>query len=132
MKLYIRINGLAPIVLKLPTVRSFESCCKIAEKYYAEVLFQNKPPVPITVVRMIEFSNGDKMLDYNRDMDVLNSQFHINNQEVLPIYEEPAACDLSATMAPDSDNPGRLVPKIISLNRLIMLLTDPVKGKFYD
>lgn len=53
-------------------------------------------------------------------------------QEKTPIYDEPEACDESITMQkpPALEHTENNVPKMISLNRLLLKITDPFNGNY--
>lgn len=53
--------------------------------------------------------------------------FNMTMQEDLPIYKEPPPCPESIISIPEPDG-HREIPKIVTLNRLLLLLTDPIKG----
>jgi len=63
----------------------------------------------------------------------LSTKFTMEVQEKTPIYEEPEACDESIIMTkpPAPELTENNVPKVISLNRLILKITDPFNDDYW-
>lgn len=86
MRLFVRIQGLSPIQLHQYFGLSTESCIAIVNSYYQD-LYIGKPPGPLFPVRVINFNNGDKLIEFKRKegMFLFNNwlnvliQLHINN-----------------------------------------------------
>lgn len=131
MKLYILIDGISPFVLRLNILKNHHYL-QIATQYYSE-LYDGKPPGPIFLIKAIHFANGDKWLYFKRRA-TLQVKFQFEVQLRTPIYEELQACNESVQMG---KNPSKYhiqseeVIRLASLNRLMLIVTDPWAPKYY-
>ncbi|KAG2373409.1 hypothetical protein C9374_012148 [Naegleria lovaniensis] len=130
MLLYIRISGFTPIVLNLKEsdLRP-QHCVEIVNEYYSK-LYDGKPPSPLRPHKIITFANNDKLLVFNRE-ETFNSKFTLPIQQMIPIYDEPPACieSINYVKSPMPKLYPYNVPKYVSLNRLILLLTDEKRSE---
>ncbi|EFC47370.1 rasGEF domain-containing protein [Naegleria gruberi] len=131
MRLFVKILGMSPFVLKLHHGLQTHHYQKIVNMYYSDKLYNKKPPGPIYLQKIINFKNGDKLMEFSRKQAAAD-KFNMESQVKTPIYDEPPACDDSIVMqkssVPDLFNGD--VPKVIDINRLIILLTDAYSPQF--
>jgi hypothetical protein len=125
MRLFVRIQGLSPIQLHQHKGLSVESYIDIVNQYYIN-LYSGKPPGPLYPHKIVNFNNGDKLLEFRRK-ETLALKFCMEVQNKTPIYDEPAPCKESITMmaSPVPDICEYQLPRFISLNRLLLMITDP-------
>ncbi|KAL9658691.1 hypothetical protein ABK040_005847 [Willaertia magna] len=131
MKLYIKIPGFTPIVLRLKESKlQIHHCIEVANEYYGK-LFNGNPPVPLYIQKVINFNNGDKLLIFYRE-ETSDFGFNMHIQHKISIYEEPPACPESVIFmkSPCPKLYRGILPKVVSLNRLLLILTDGTIDKF--
>ncbi|KAF0982441.1 hypothetical protein FDP41_011371 [Naegleria fowleri] len=131
MRLFVKISGMSPFVLRLYFGLQTHHYQKIVDMYYSDKLYNKKPPGPIFLQKIINFPNGDKMMEFGRKQ-VASDRFSMEEQIKLAIYDEPEASEDSIVMqkcsVPEMFNGD--VPKVIGINRLLLLLTDVYSPKY--
>uniref|UniRef100_A0A7S1KRQ2 Ras-GEF domain-containing protein n=1 Tax=Percolomonas cosmopolitus TaxID=63605 RepID=A0A7S1KRQ2_9EUKA len=131
MNFYVLIDGISPFILNLNILKNHHYL-QIATQYYSE-LYDGKPPGPIFLSKAIHFGNGDKWFYFKRRA-TLQVKFQYEVQLRTPIYEELQSCQESILMG---KNPSRQflnvdeVLRVVSLNRLLLLITDPWAPQYY-
>ncbi|KAL9655979.1 hypothetical protein ABK040_007600 [Willaertia magna] len=126
MRLFLKITGISPFVLRLNNGLQIHHYQKIANQYYTDKLYNKKPPSQIFLAKVVNFPNGDKYMEFKR-RQIASDTFSLETQQKMLIYNEPEPCDESIIMQ-KSPIPEIFVgdlPKTIGLNRLILLMTDP-------
>jgi len=65
MRLFVKIEGLSPFVLRLHKNLKIHHYIEITEQYYGE-LYGGRTPGNIYINRVIHFANGDKLMEFKR------------------------------------------------------------------
>ncbi|KAL0485952.1 RasGEF [Acrasis kona] len=131
MHLFVRISALSPFILQLYDGLTISNYDQIVRKYYTE-LYDGSPPGPIHLKKVVNLSDGNRLFEYHRKTRHF-ANFSMDVQQMLYIYDEPPPCDESITMikSPVPDLCEVEVPRVCSLNRLILKFTDPmIENKF--
>ncbi|KAL0482849.1 hypothetical protein AKO1_014141 [Acrasis kona] len=130
MRCFVRIPGMQTVVLKQLNGLEIHHYKRIVEKWYSE-LYKGNPPSPLFIFKIINFKNGDKWMEFKRKQ-TQSILFSCEAQENINIYNEPDACKDSILLekSPNPEIFNGQVPKLIGLNRLILLLTDPHTDRY--
>lgn len=133
-RLFIKISGMTPFVLQLNKGLQLHHYRQIVDLYYTQELYSGNPPSPLYIFKIVNFPNGDKLFEYKRKQTT-NAIFSIEMQQQTNINQEPPPCEDSITFVKNTfaDQCSLSeIPKLISLNRLLLLLTDPNGDPFFE
>jgi len=133
IRLFVQIEGMSPFVLRLSFGLQIHHYQKIVTMYYSDKLYNKKPPGPLFLLKIVNFPNGDKLMEFKRKQSPAD-KFSMESQATLPIYEEPEACEHSIVMqkCPAPELFAGDVPKVAGINRLLLLITDYYAPTFLE
>ncbi|KAL0229458.1 hypothetical protein GEMRC1_014075 [Eukaryota sp. GEM-RC1] len=131
MKLYVAISQSAPFVLEVPESANIDQLHDLASTAYLE-LYEGNPYI-LHLNRACRFQTKEVLLVYDKITLDPESPIDISLQEQLYIYEEPKPTPKSPILIPcPGMHLSKLVPKLTTLNRLILTMTLPDSDYLLD
>eukprot|EP01063_Lacrimia_lanifica_P015970 TRINITY_DN22608_c0_g1_i1.p1 TRINITY_DN22608_c0_g1~~TRINITY_DN22608_c0_g1_i1.p1 ORF type:complete len:573 (+),score=280.55 TRINITY_DN22608_c0_g1_i1:62-1720(+) len=145
MRLFVRVKGSSPFVLLCDDNLLLDHYKEIAVKYFTERWTGVRTCPELVLVRCLVFKNKDRLLDFKRrvrsqvlDLRQLNKNTY-DTDEVGDVYRESFSGDQikqSMVVTDPSTQPlvenceTELIIKSISLDRLIVKMTDPNTAQY--
>ena len=144
MRLFVRVEGLSPFSLILQDNLLAEHYEEIAVKYFRENWHTTRQAPELMLIRRIIFKNNDQLLDFKRKKRNIKAPSLTPSKPADPsqrVYATTGQAEMIRQEMVVTNPPvpslgvhseTELLIKSISLNRLVMKMTDPTVSPFLE